>query len=547
MKNFMKKILCAVLVAANCALLHAANVTSIIPAPVKFEAHDGVFKLTPETCIASDAASKDTAAFLAERLSRATGYPLKTSVSEVSHRTFHSPVIFLTTKNASTNLGPEGYELLVTPAAVVIHAPTQTGLFYGAQSLLQLLPPEIFSTNRVTNVAWQIPCAQIKDQPRFAWRGFMLDVSRHFFTKPEVEQVLDLMALYKLNTFHWHLVDDQGWRIQIKKYPKLTEVGAWRDGVGFGLASNSTTAYDAHGRYGGFYTQRDIRDIVAYAAARHITIVPEIEMPGHSSAALKAYPQFACANALIAMPEKGGVFNGVYCAGNEATFAFLENILSEVTRLFPGKYVHIGGDEVDKTNWRNCPDCQARIKMENLNGERELQAYFIRRIEKIVNAHGKNLIGWSEIREGGLAPSAALMDWIGGGAESAASGHDVVMTPTKFCYFDHYQSTNQAAEPKAIGGYLPLKRVYQFDPLPEKLAPEFQAHVLGGQANLWTEYIPNFRQVEYMMFPRLGALSEADWSPKDVRDWDDFQTRAALNEKRLAVLGVNFRPLSKPD
>jgi hexosaminidase len=543
MKNSMKKIFCATLVAANCTLLHAANVTSIIPAPVQAEAHDGVFKLTPETCIASDAASKDTAAFLAERLSRATGYPLKTSVSEVSHRTFHSPVIFLTTKNASTNLGPEGYELLVTPAAVVIHAPTQTGLFYGAQSLLQLLPPEIFSTNRVTNVAWQIPCAQIKDQPRFAWRGFMLDVSRHFFTKPEVEQVLDLMALYKLNTFHWHLVDDQGWRIQIKKYPKLTEVGAWRDGVGFGLASNTTTAYDAHGRYGGFYTQHDIREIVAYAAARHITIVPEIEMPGHSSAALKAYPQFACANAQIAMPEKGGV----YCAGNKATFAFLENILSEVTKLFPGKYVHIGGDEVDKTNWRNCPDCQARIKMENLNGERELQAYFIRRIEKIVNAHGKNLIGWSEIREGGLAPSAALMDWIGGGAESAASGHDVVMTPTKYSYFDHYQSTNHATEPKAIGGYLPLERVYQFDPLPEKLAPEFQAHVLGGQANLWTEYIPNFRQVEYMMFPRLGALSEADWSPKEARNWNDFQTRAALNEKRLDVLGVNYRPLSKSD
>jgi hexosaminidase len=547
MKNPMKKIFCATLVAANCTLLHAANVTSIIPAPVKFEAHGGVFKLTPETCIASDAASRDTAKFLAERLRQATGYPLKTTVPRASKKIFHGPVIFLTTENAETNLGPEGYELTVAPSFVVIHATAQAGLFYGAQSLLQLMPPEIFSSNCITGVNWQIPCAQIKDQPRFAWRGFMLDVSRHFFTKPEVEQVLDLMALYKLNTFHWHLVDDQGWRSQIKKYPKLTEVGAWRDGVGFGLASNSTSAYDAHGRYGGFYTQRDIRDIVAYAAARHITIVPEIEMPGHSSAALKAYPQFACASAQIAMPEKGGVFNGVYCAGNEATFAFLENILSEVTRLFPGKYVHIGGDEVDKTNWRNCPDCQARIKMENLNGERELQAYFIRRIEKIVNAHGKNLIGWSEIREGGLAPSAALMDWIGGGAESAASGHDVVMTPTKFCYFDHYQSTNQAAEPKAIGGYLPLKRVYQFDPLPEKLAPEFQAHVLGGQANLWTEYIPNFRQVEYMMFPRLDALSEADWSPKEARDWNDFQTRAALNEKRLDVLGVNYRPLSKPD
>jgi hexosaminidase len=547
MKNSAKKILCAALVAASCTLLRAANVTAVIPAPVNAEARAGVFTLTPDTSIASDAASKDTAKFLAERLRRATGFPLKTSELRASKKTFHGRVIFLTTESAGTNLGPEGYELTVAPPAVIIHAPTQAGLFYGVQSLLQLLPPEIFSTSLATNVNWQIPCVQISDQPRFAWRGFMLDVSRHFYTKPEVEQVLDLMALYKLNTFHWHLVDDQGWRIQIKKYPKLTEIGAWRDGVGFGLSSNSTTAYDKHGRYGGFYTQRDIRDVVSYAAARHITVVPEIEMPGHSSAALMAYPQFLCPNVRIAMPEKGGVFNGVYCAGNDKTFVFLDGVLSEVAKLFPGKYIHIGGDEVDKKNWRNCPDCQARIKTENLKDEKELQAYFIGRVEKIVNAHGKNLIGWSEIREGGLAPSAALMDWIGGGAESAASGHDVVMTPTKFCYFDHYQSTNQAAEPKAIGGFLPLKRVYEFDPVPENLAPEFQAHVLGGQANLWTEYIPNLRRAEYMMFPRLGALSEADWSPQAAHDWDDFQQRALLNEKRLDAMGVNYRPLSKSD
>jgi hexosaminidase len=453
----------------------------------------------------------------------------------------------LTTKDADATLGPEGYELSVSTNGVVIRAATAAGIFYGAQSLLQLLPPEIFSAKPVREMAWTIPCVEISDSPRFAWRGFMLDVSRHFFTKAEVKQVLDLMALYKLNTFHWHLVDDQGWRIQIKKYPKLTSVGAWRDDIGFGLDPKSATAYDKHGHYGGFYTQRDIREIVAYAAARHITVVPEIEMPGHSSAALTAYPQFACANARIAMPDKGGVFTGVYCAGNDATFAFLENVLAEVAHLFPGKYIHIGGDEVVKSNWQNCAECQLRIKTENLKDERELQAYFIRRIEKIVNAHGKNLNGWSEIREGGLAPSAALMDWIGGGAESAASGHDVVMTPTKYCYFDHYQSTNHAAEPKAIGGFLPLERVYQFEPLPEKLAPEFHPHVLGGQANLWTEYVPNLRQIEYMMFPRLGALAEVDWSPKEARDWENFKTRAALNEKRLAAMGVNYRPLSKPE
>jgi hexosaminidase len=343
-------------------------------------------------------------------------------------------------------------------------------------------------------------------------------------------------------------VDDQGWRIEIKKYPKLTKVGAWRDGIGFGLAPALSWAYDRRGRYGGYYTQKDIREVIAYAAARHITIVPEIEMPGHSSAALKAYPQYLCQGVKIdKLPGRGGVFTGVYCAGNDATFTFLGNVLSEVAGLFPGKYIHIGGDEVVKSNWMACADCQLRIKTENLKDEHELQGYFIRRIEKIVNAHGKQLIGWSEIREGGLAPSATLMDWKGGGAESAASGHDIVMSPTKYCYFDHYQSTNHTIEPKAIGGFLPLERVYEFEPVPQGLAPEFQSHVLGAQANLWTEYIPNLRQVEYMMFPRLGALSEVDWSPKGARDWQDFRVRTALNEKRLDIMGVNYRPLSKPE
>jgi hexosaminidase len=356
------------------------------------------------------------------------------------------------------------------------------------------------------------------------------------------------MALYKLNVFHWHLVDDQGWRIQIKKYPMLVSVGAWREGIGFGLDPKSTTAYDRHGRYGGFYTQHDVREIVAYAARRHITVLPEIEMPGHSSAALSAYPQFLCPGVHIAgMPARGGVFTGVYCAGNDATFEFIDNIISETASLFPGKYIHIGGDEVVKSNWMACSRCQQRIQVEGLKDERELQSYFIRRIEKIVNAHGKQLIGWSEIREGGLATGAALMDWKGGGSESAASGHEVVMTPTKFCYFDYYQSTNRAAEPKAIGGFLPLARVYQFDPIPENLAPDSQARILGGQANLWTECVPNLRHAQYMLLPRLEALAEAVWSPKSTREWDDFRQRAVQNEKRLDALGANYRPLSKPD
>ena len=544
MKNTIQKYFIGLFVVSTCALAGAASPIAIIPAPVNTEMREGQFQFTPASRIVAGSKFKNEAQLLAARLRPATGFGLKIKSATIKPAAGN---ILLTTNGADASLGAEGYELSVTTNGVVIRATTAAGIFYGAQSLLQLLPPEIFSAKPVREMAWTIPCVEISDSPRFAWSGFMLDVSRHFFTKAEVKQALDLMALYKLNTFHWHLVDDQGWRIQIKKYPKLTSVGAWRDDIGFGLDPKSATAYDKHGHYGGFYTQRDIREIVAYAAARHITVVPEIEMPGHSSAALTAYPQFACANARIAMSDKGGVFTGVYCAGNDATFAFLENVLAEVAHLFPGKYIHIGGDEVVKSNWRNCAECQLRIKTENLKDERELQAYFIRRIEKIVNAHGKNLIGWSEIREGGLAPSAALMDWIGGGVESAASGHDVVMTPTKYCYFDHYQSTNHAAEPKAIGGFLPLERVYQFEPLPEKLAPEFHPHVLGGQANLWTEYVPNLRQIEYMMFPRLGALAEVDWSPKEARDWENFKTRAALNEKRLAAMGVNYRPLSKPE
>jgi hexosaminidase len=524
--------------------VRAENQTVIIPAPQKAEVREGQFRLLATSQIVAGREFKNEAELLAARLRPATGFALKIKSGKTK---ISDGDIVLTTNAADASLGPEGYELSVTTNGVVVRATTAAGIFYGAQSLLQLLPPEIFSAQRVSTVAWTIPCVEVSDSPRFSWRGFMLDVSRHFFTKVEVEKMLDLMAVYKLNTFHWHLVDDQGWRIEIKKYPKLTKVGAWRDSIGFGLASNSATAYDAHGRYGGFYTQREIREVVGYAAARHITIVPEIEMPGHSSAALMAYPQFACSNANILMPDKGGVFTGVYCAGNDATFEFLANILKEVADLFPGKYIHIGGDEVNKSNWKHCPECQARIQSLGLKDEKELQAYFISRIEKIVNKQGKNLIGWSEIREGGLAPSAALMDWIGGGAESAGSGHDVVMTPTKYCYFDHYQSTNRAAEPVAIGGFLPLERVYLFELMPENLAPEFHTHVLGGQANLWTEYIPNLRKVEYMTFPRLEALSEADWSPKDERDWDDFKARAALNEKRLDALDVNYRPITKPD
>jgi hexosaminidase len=424
---------------------------------------------------------------------------------------------------------------------VAVRAKGSAGLFYGVQSLLQLLPPEVFSTQVAQRVAWTIPCLKIQDQPRFKWRGFMLDVSRHFFSKTEIERVLEMMALHKLNVFHWHLVDDQGWRIEIKKYPKLTEVGAWRTGVGFKLDPKSTTAYGPDGRYGGYYTQEETREIVAYAQARHITIVPEIEMPGHSSAALSAYPQLSCFGGPYNTDMSSGIFKGIYCAGSDEPFAFLQDVLAEVMELFPGSFIHIGGDEVPKDNWKKCPKCQDRMKAEGLKNERELQSYFIRRIERFINERGRRVIGWSEIAEGGLPEHAAIMDWIGGGVEAARAGHDVVMSPTKYCYLDAYQSTNRANEPKAMGGFLPLEQVYSFEPFPSDLEPEFRRHILGGQGNLWTEYIPNLKQAEYMALPRLSALAEVLWSPSGLRDYEDFTRRLQMQYRRFDTLGVSYR------
>ena len=378
------------------ALAEPVQPPAIVPEPQKITVQDGVFQIRGwsfgswfghgGTRILADATAGDTAAFLAKQLDKSTGYKIRIDKLEGAGA---KGAIVLTSQDADPALGEEGYSLTVKPDGVIIRAPHAAGLFYGVQTLLQLLPPEIYSTNEVGGVKWQAPCVEIQDWPRFKWRGFMLDVSRHFFNKSEVETVLDLMAIHKLNTFHWHLVDDQGWRIEIKKYPKLTEIGAWRPGVGFDFPSNSTTAYDASGRYGGFYTQDDIREVVKYAAARHIMVVPEIEMPGHSTAALKAYPEYSC-----------GIFDGIYDPAKEQTFHFLDDVLGEVIPLFPGKYIHIGGDEVPKDTWKKSRDCQDLMKREGLKNEDELQSWFTRRIEKIVSAHGRTMIGWSEILQG---------------------------------------------------------------------------------------------------------------------------------------------------
>lgn len=522
------------------AVAAGADDLALIPQPQKVEVQTGAFQLQAGTRVFTDPDSRATALFLAGPLRQATGWPFETRTMVYSKS---SPTggIYLTTKNADASLGSEGYELSVSPERIVIRARTQTGIFYGIQTLLQLLPPEVFAANAVSGVDWQVPAVHITDWPRFQWRGLMLDVSRHFYTKAEVEKLLDAMALYKLNRFHWHLVDDQGWRIEIKKYPRLTEIGAWRAGVGFGLASNSTTAYGPDTRYGGYYTQDDIREVVAYAAARHIMVVPEIEMPGHSLAALAAYPQFGTGGGPFEVPMRGGVNPGIYSPANDATFQFLDNVLTEVFQLFPSPYIHIGGDEVPGGPWKKDPANRALMEREGLKTPDELESWFIRRIEKFVNANGKTLIGWSEITRGGLAKNAVVMDWIGGGLEAASAGHDVVMTPTSNCYFDYCQSRDRAAEPLAIGGFLPLQKVYDFEPIPANLPPEFDKHILGAQGNLWTEYVANMKHAEYMIFPRECALAEVTWSARDSRNYDDFLRRLKINDERLDELGINYR------
>jgi len=440
-------------------------------------------------------------------------------------------------------MGPEAYSLEVQKRKIIIKAATPAGFFYATQTLRQLLPPEIESNKKLENVEWLVPVISILDSPAFKWRGFMLDVCRHFFPKEDVLRMIDNLALHKINTLHLHLSDDQGWRIQIKKYPKLTDVGAWRVNRE-DKPWNSRPKQEAGEKatYGGFYTQEDIKEMVAYAQSRFITIVPEIEMPAHSVAALTAYPRLSCTGGPFTVPP-GGLWPDVdiYCAGNDSTFIFLENVLSEVIDLFPSKYIHVGGDEATKTQWEKCPKCKLRIKTEGLKDVGELQSYFIKRIEKFINSKNRVLLGWDEILEGGLPPKATVMSWRGikGGIDAANQGHDVVMTPEDPCYFDHYQGPADM-EPVGFGGYNPLNKVYAFNPVPEVLNAESTKHILGGQANLWSEFVPNIKHAEYMTFPRIAALAEALWSPKDVRKWDDFSRRIQLFMKRYDLLGINY-------
>jgi len=520
-------------------------VISIIPQPLKIEQSSGVFKLSGAVKIevTDESALTDQVSFLKNRIQAATGFS-----PAIVNKAGGKKISLSIEQGLEGMLGLEGYSLTVTKKEVKILATTPAGIFYGIQTLFQLLPPEIYSDNVTEGINWVIPVVRITDKPRFAWRGYMLDVSRHFFPASYIYQVMDYMAMHKLNTFHFHLVDDQGWRIEIKKYPKLTEVGAWRvnrEDRHWNKREPQKPGEKAD--YGGFYTQDEIRQFVAYAAKRNIVIVPEIEMPAHASAPLAAYPEYSCTgDSLTVLP--GGIWPclNLYCAGKEETFTFLQDVLAEVIDLFPSKYIHIGGDEADKSHWVKCKACQKRIKDEKLNDEKELQSYFIQRIEKFVNARGRQIIGWDEILEGGLAQNAAVMSWRGteGGIAAAKAGHPVVMTPTAYCYIDYYQAKPET-QPLAIGGYLPLEKVYSFDPVPAGLSEEEAKMVLGAQANLWTEYIADSAHADYMTFPRLTAMSEVCWISPGNKNFEDFSTRLVQQFKRFDVMNIKYAVVTK--
>jgi hexosaminidase len=517
----------------------ASNAQSIIPKPVSMESNDGHFQLHKNTPVFISEDSDEMqflGSYVANMLYTATWVQQQAKVATTPADTS----IFLVLNTKGDFPSPEAYRLVVSPKDIKITASGTAGLFYGIQTLRQLLPAaiEYSDPSLVPNhQTWTIPAVEINDEPRFAYRGLHLDVARHFFPIRFIKKYIDLLAMHKMNRFHWHLTDDQGWRIQIKKYPKLTQVGAWRDSTLIG--HYGTDAYD-NVRYGGFYTQQQIKEVVQYAQERHITVIPEIEMPGHASAALAAYPELGCFDKLYHVQSTWGVFNDIFCP-KEETFDFLENVLLEVMELFPSRYIHIGGDEAPKTQWEESEIAQKVIKREGLKDEHELQSYFVTRIEKFLNAHGRQIIGWDEILEGGLAPKATVMSWRGeaGGIEAAKMHHEVIMTPGGTNYFDHYQA-NPKTEPVAIGGFTTVEDVYQYEPIPKELTPNEAHYVLGAQGNLWTEYIHSGEKAEYMAYPRAVALAEVLWTPKESKNWLEFRARLQFHFERLDILGVHY-------
>jgi hexosaminidase len=518
----------------------AESTFAIIPRPVSLTPRAGRFTLTERTVIWSDRASARVARQLARYLEPATGFALTVRSGGAVPA---GSRITLVRDPSLSRLGREGYVLDATTARVSVRAPTEAGLFHGVQTIRQLLPPEIFREAPIGATRWSIPAVHIEDEPRFGWRGAHLDVARHFMPKEFVKKYIDLLALHKMNSFHWHLTDDQGWRLEVKRYPRLTSVGAWRKEtlVGAYERDPAKRVFDRT-RHGGFYTQDDVREIVAYARERHVNVVPEIEMPGHAQAAIAAYPELGNTSDTLQVLTVWGVSQDILNP-EMSTVRFMQGVLDEVLELFPSRFIHIGGDEAVKNQWEASPKVQARIRELGLKDEEELQSWFIRQMDDYLTRRGRRLIGWDEILEGGLAPNATVMSWRGvaGGIEAARAGHDVVMAPTSHTYLDYYQSRDVAAEPLAIGGFLPLDTVYAYEPIPAELEPRFARHVLGAQVQLWTEYLPNPKRVEYMAFPRLSAMSEVVWTPRAGKDFTSFLARLRTHGRRLEALDVGYR------
>ena len=530
MKFFVTAVLSVVAFCSSIA--GQSSVSKVIPQPAKVDSSTGSFVLTETTkIVATNGSEKRSAEVLNEALQRQFGFKLK-----VTRKPQSNAIIFEdggSMEKDDSSVEAEEYVLSVEPARIFIGG-REPGRFYAIQSLLQLLP-----TTRGDRI--EVPGTRITDSPRFRYRGMHLDVARHFEPVEFVKKFIDLMSQYKFNYFHWHLTDDQGWRIPIKKYPKLTEIGSTRPET---VKGRNLTPYIGDGiPHGGFYTREQIKEVIEFAKERHITVIPEIELPGHASAALAAYPQFGCKpDYKFKVQTTWGIFKEVYCPTDE-TFKFLEDILDETIKMFPDSpYIHIGGDEVLKDHWKESAFVQELKQKENLKDEHEVQSYFVRRIEKFINSKGKKIIGWDEILEGGLAPNATVMSWRGmkGGIEAAKSKHDVIMTPTDYVYFDYGQG-DPAYEPLNIGSYVPLEKVYSFDPVPKELTADEAKYIIGGQANIWTEYIKTSSHVEYMAFPRMLALAEAIWSRPEDKNYEDFQRRLALNLPRLAAQNVNYR------
>jgi len=521
--------------------LNESQQITVIPLPADIRRQKGSFTLLPGFRIIVDSGDidlKELGEYCAGRLKASSGLDIPVTAPSGDDCT---NALSMKLSNEMKSLGREGYLLDTGRDGITISAFSPAGLFYGIQTLIQLFPPppkDFSGSGR--HMPLTVQCMKIRDIPRYRYRGMHLDVCRHFFPKEFIKKYLDLLALHKFNTFHWHLTDDQGWRIEIRKYPLLAEKASTRSETLIGSAREEPQQFDGK-PYGGFYSREDIHEIVEYAKKRYITVIPEIEMPGHSVAALSAYPELSCTGGPFDVATKWGVFKDVYCAGNDRVFEFLEDVLGEVIELFPGTYIHVGGDECPKDRWKKCDRCQARIRDEGLKDENGLQSYFIRRIEKFLSSRGRKLIGWDEILDGGLAPEATVMSWRGtkGGISAARQRHDVIMTPASHCYFDYYQA-DRKTEPLAIGGFIPLEKVYSFEPTPQGLSAGEAAHVLGAQGNVWTEYMGSSEQVEYMSVPRMSALAEAVWSPAAARDWKGFQKRLSAHFRLLDAMKVNY-------